>query len=88
MDPNLENDIMDESGLYRLQNIFNEILKGNLSIIDLDNQIFLSTISSFLLYLDDKSYTAEVTHNAHELVANEYVWDALANKILERIKQK
>lgn len=39
-------------------------------------------------YLDDKSYTAEVTHNAHELVANEYVWDALANKILERIKQK
>lgn len=56
MDPNLENDVMDESGLYRLQNIFNEILKGNLGIIDLDNQIFLSTISSFLLNLDDQSY--------------------------------
>ena len=59
LDPNLENDIMDESGLYRLQNIFNEILKGNLGVIDLDNQIFLSTISSFLLNLDDQSYQCE-----------------------------
>ena len=38
-------------------------------------------------YLDDKSYTAEVKHNAHELVANEYVWDALANKILKELNK-
>ena len=52
----MENDIIGENGLYRLQNIFNEILKGNLGIIDLENQMFISSISSFLLNLDDLSY--------------------------------
>lgn len=52
----MENDIIGENGLYRLQNIFNEILKGNLGIIDLDNQIFISSMSTFLLNLDNQSY--------------------------------
>lgn len=38
-------------------------------------------------YLDDEVYTVEVTQNAHELITTEYIWDALAKKMLTKINE-
>lgn len=36
-------------------------------------------------YLDDEERTLEITRNARNLIETEYVWDALAKKMLDKI---
>lgn len=38
-------------------------------------------------YLDNDEYSEMVTHNAHDLIVTEYVWEALAKKILKKLKK-
>lgn len=38
-------------------------------------------------YLDNESYVSKITKNAKELIQKEYVWEALAKKILDVVKK-